>query len=208
MNFQSLKYIYQASGNSEAITLVLLHGTGGDETDLIPLSKNFGNQFNILSLRGNVIEQGMPRFFKRLGMGVFDEEDLSFRTHEMVDFIKKTAVIEGFDITKLFALGYSNGANITGSTLILYPDFLSGAILFRPMLPYKKMPDFKTNKHASVFISSGNSDSMVSSSELKNYKELLEKNNFKTVWHELNAGHNLIQEDILLSVKWIQNFLK
>lgn len=204
MNFSPLTYRYQSSGDPEAPTLVLLHGTGGDERNLIPLAKNFGNQFNVLSLRGNVSENGMPRFFKRLAMGVFDEKDLEFRTHELVHFIKEIAPIEGFDLSKLIALGYSNGANIAGSTLILYPDFLSGAILFRPMLPYKQMPEFKTNKQVAVFISSGNMDSMVSTSEIKTYKELLDKNSFTTEVHHLNTGHNLSQEDILLAVKWIQ----
>ena len=208
MDFKPLTYLYESSGNPEAYTLVLLHGTGGDERDLIPLAKNFGNQFNILSLRGNVSENGMPRFFKRLGMGVFDEDDLKFRTHEMVGFIKEIAPKEGFDSTKLIALGYSNGANIAGSTLILYPNFLSGAILFRPMLPYKQMPNFKTKKNVSVFLSSGISDSMVSSSEIKFYKELLDKNNFATELHQLNVGHNLTQEDILLAIKWTQNLVK
>ena len=151
MNFQPLKYIYKSAGNPEASTLLLLHGTGGNENDLVPLAKNFGDNFNILSLRGNVQEQGMPRFFKRLGMGVFDEDDLKFRTDEMVSYIKEIALKEGFDITKLIALGYSNGANIAGATLIIYPDFLWGAILFRPMLPFQQMPKFPTTRKVSVF---------------------------------------------------------
>lgn len=205
MNFQPLVYKYQSSGNPKAPTLVLLHGTGGDERDLIPLAKNFGNQFNLLSLRGNVSENGMPRFFKRLGMGVFDEEDLKFRTHEMVHFIKEIASVEGFDLSQLIALGYSNGANIAGSTLMLYPDFLSAAILFRPMLPYKKTPDFKTNKKIPVFISAGSYDEMVSASEIKTYTALLDKNNFSTELHQLPTGHNLTHDDLSLAVKWTQN---
>src|SRR6476620_276752 len=133
MDFQPLKYIYQPSEKNGAYTLLLLHGTGGDEHDLVPLAKHFGTDMNVLSLRGNVSEHGMPRFFKRLGMGIFDEKDLEFRTHEMAAFIRQLSEKEGFDLNKIIALGYSNGANIAGSLLLLYPGFLSGAILYRPM---------------------------------------------------------------------------
>ncbi|WP_308992420.1 alpha/beta hydrolase [Mariniflexile litorale] len=208
MNYQPLKYIYQPSGNPEAYTLLLLHGTGGDETDLIPLAKNFGNNFNILSVRGNVLEHGMPRFFRRIGMGIFDEEDLKFRTHELVNFIKEIASKEGFNSTKLIALGYSNGANIAGSTLVLHPDFLSGAILFRPMLPFKQMPAFQATKKVPVFISSGNLDGMVSMSEIQNYTNLLEANHFNIEQHQLNTGHNLTEEDVALAVKWVHTNFK
>ncbi|WP_111308272.1 alpha/beta hydrolase [Confluentibacter sediminis] len=202
MDFQPLKYIYKSAGNHEARTLLLLHGTGGNENDLIPLAKNFGNTFNILSVRGNVLEHGMPRFFKRLGLGIFDENDLKFRTHELVAFLKEIAIKEGFDVEKMIALGYSNGANMAGSLLVLYPNFLSGAILFRPMLPYKQMPDFETNNNVPVFISSGNSDSMVRTEDIEFYKNILQENNFKVELNQLNAGHNLIEEDMALAVKW------
>ncbi len=202
MDFQPLKYIYKSAGNHEARTLLLLHGTGGDENDLIPLAKSFGDTFNILSVRGNVLEHGMPRFFKRLAMGVFDEDDLKFRTHELVAFLKNIAIKEDFDFEKMIALGYSNGANMASSLLVLYPNVLSGAILFRPMLPYKQMPKFETNNNVPVFISSGNSDSMVSAEDIENYKNILQENNFKVELNQLNTGHHLIEEDIVLAVKW------
>ena len=202
MEFKPLTYIYKSTGNPEASTLLLFHGTGGDERDLIPLAKNFGNRFNILGFRGNVLEQGMPRFFKRLSMGVFDEDDIKFRTEELVQFIKEIAPKEGFDSKKLFALGYSNGANIIGATLMLYPDFLSGAILFRPMLPLRNVEAFPTSKKVPVFISSGDFDGMVSSIEIENYKNLLETNNFVPEWHQIKTGHNLTEQDVTLAVQW------
>ena len=122
MDFKPLQYIYQPVGNVNAYTLLLLHGTGGNERDLLPLAGTLGQGFNVLSLRGNVQEHGMPRFFRRLGMGVFDEEDVHFRTHEMVHFLKKLSANEGFDISQLLAVGYSNGANIAGAMLMLYPN--------------------------------------------------------------------------------------
>lgn len=208
MDFQPLKYIYKSSGNPKASTLLLLHGTGGSERDLIPLAKNFGNNFNILSVRGNVLEHGMPRFFRRLEIGVFDEEDLSFRTHELFSFIKEIASHEAFDISKLIALGYSNGANIAGSLLVLYPNFLKGAILFRPMLPYKEMPKFETNTERFVFLSSGKLDQMVHVSEIENYKTILEKGGYQVELHRLEVGHNLTLEDIKLAVEWVKKNFK
>ena len=158
MEFQPMKYIYKASANAGAYTLLLLHGTGGNETDLLPLADNFGDKYNILSVRGNISENGMPRFFKRLGMGVFDEQDLAFRTDELATFVKQLASNEGFDVAKVIALGYSNGANIAGAMLINYPDFLAGAILYRPMQPYEDIHSQKSEKNVPVFFSTGTLD--------------------------------------------------
>jgi len=221
MEFQRLKYIYEPSGVAAAKTLLLLHGTGGDETDLIPLARQFGKGFNILSLRGNVSEGGMPRFFKRLGMGVFDERDLAFRTHEMVAFIRELATKEGFDAGKIIALGYSNGANIAGSTLLLYPDFLAGAILYRPMQPFKDaealqknhgsanmsdglIADTPYNRHVPVFMSNGAADPTINPAATKAYAAILTNAGFAVEDHTLQAGHNLTQQDVQLSVDWFK----
>ncbi|KGD66982.1 hypothetical protein LG45_16340 [Flavobacterium aquatile LMG 4008 = ATCC 11947] len=199
-----MHYVYKSSGNPEAMTLLLLHGTGGNEHDLIPLATYFGSDINILSLRGNTNENGMPRFFKRLAMGVFDEEDLEFRTHEMVTFIKELAEKEKFDATKIIALGYSNGANIAGATLFLHPNFLAGAILFRPMLPFHHQEiQFNFNK-TPIFLSSGNQDTMVSSGEIENYVEALNFAGFDVTNFTINTGHNLSQLDLDLAVEWFQ----
>lgn len=205
MDFQPMNYVYKSSGNPEAMTLLLLHGTGGNEHDLIPLANYFGSEINILSLRGNTSENGMPRFFKRLSLGVFDEEDLEFRTHEMVTFIKELAEKEKFDATKIIALGYSNGANIAGATLFLHPNFLAGAILFRPMLPFHHQEiQFNFNK-TPIFLSSGNEDTMVSAAEIENYVEALNFAGFDVTNFTINTGHNLSQLDLDLAVEWFQN---
>ena len=205
MDFQPMHYVYKAAANPEAITLVLLHGTGGNEHDLLPIANYFGNNINILSLRGNTDENGMPRFFKRLGMGVFDENDLEFRTHEMVAFINEVAAKEKFDTSKIIALGYSNGANIAGATLFLYPNFLAGAILFRPMLPFQNKEIQPNENKTPVFLTSGKNDGMVTEVEIEKYTALLKLGGFDTQKVMLNTGHNLTQEDIDLSVKWFQN---
>ncbi|MHA3788389.1 alpha/beta hydrolase [Flavobacterium hauense] len=204
MDFQPLIYIYKASGNPDAYTLLLLHGTGGNENDLLPLATNFGTAYNLLSVRGNVSENGMPRFFKRLGMGVFDEKDLDFRTDELVAFIKAAAVQEGFDGTKVIALGYSNGANIAGATLVKYPDFLAGAILYRPMQPFTDIEDAaKAQQCKPVFFSSGKADPTIPQFATPKYVQLLKDRGYKVDFHDLPTGHNLTMDDVKLSAEWL-----
>lgn len=205
MNYSPLTYIYKAAANPDAATLLLLHGTGGDETDLIPLAKEFGSQFNILSLRGNVSEHGMPRFFKRLGMGIFDEADLQFRTEELVQFVKELALKEGFNLNKLIALGYSNGANIAGSILVQYPDFFAGAILYRPMQPFKQLPDtWQTTRKTPVFISTGKWDNTIDATATQQYVTRLQEAGFVVTAVTFATGHQLTQQDVATSVKWLQ----
>lgn len=206
MQYQPLKYIYKPSSVKDAPTLLLLHGTGGDENDLLPLANYFGEELNILSLRGNVSEQGMPRFFKRLGMGIFDEDDLTFRTHEMIAFLKELAVHEGFDINKIIALGYSNGANIAGSALYLYPGFFAGAILYRPMQPFKALPEINTTQATRIFASNGLQDPTINPQATNAYIQHMKDAGWPVEHHHLNTGHNLTPEDLELSVIWYQRY--
>ena len=208
MDYQPLKYIYKASGNPEAYTMLLLHGTGGNENDLLDLGESFGSDLNLLSVRGNVSEHGMPRFFKRLGMGVFDEQDLAFRTDELLDFLKSAALKEGFDDKKVVALGYSNGANIAGAMLVNYPDALAGAVLFRPMQPFKTLPDFISTSHAPLFLSSGAMDPTVDPESIKAYVEALKKGGFEINDLSLPASHNLTQQDVDLARDWFKKSFK
>lgn len=204
MNFEPLKYIYQSSGNPEAYTLLLLHGTGGNEHDLIPLASHFGKDLNILSLRGNITENGMPRFFRRIGMGVFDEKDLEFRTLEMIHFLNEIAEKEKFDVSKIIALGYSNGANIAGAALVLQPDFLAGAILLRPMQPFRYSNIKLSANNIPVFMASGKNDPTVSRLDTETYAELLRDSHFDVTHFEADAGHNLSKQDLDHSVEWFR----
>jgi phospholipase/carboxylesterase len=209
MNYQPLKYIYQPAPIANAPTLLLLHGTGGDERDLLPLASRFGKTLNVLSVRGNVLEGGMPRFFRRLGMGVFDEQDVAYRTHELVHFLQEMAAREGFDANQLVALGYSNGANIAGSVLMLYPELLAGAILLRPMQPLADKEEFKTTRQQPVFLSSGKYDTTVDPVATDKYSQLLARNGFQVSRHDLEAGHQLTQQDVNLAVAWYEaNFAR
>ncbi len=117
-----MKYIFR-EGNSEQ-TLLLLHGTGGNEEDLLPLSDLIDPEANVLSVRGNVNENGMNRFFRRLAEGVFDEEDLIQRTNELNHFLDEKSKEYGFDRNQIYAVGYSNGANIAGSLLYHFQNSL------------------------------------------------------------------------------------
>src|ERR687897_3449236 len=146
-----LGFIHQfipSSATQDKVTFLLLHGTGGNEQDLIPLVRELNPRAAMLSPRGKVLENGMPRFFRRLAEGVFDIEDLKFRTNELADFVNNASKVYGFDLQHVIALGYSNGANIASSMLLLRPEVLSTAILFRAMVPLvpEVLPDL-TNKH-------------------------------------------------------------
>src|SRR6187397_2379148 len=140
--------------------LLLLHGTGGDENDLLPLGQALAPGAALLSPRGKILENGMPRFFRRLAMGVFDEQDLRFRTQELVEFVRAASDRYGFDLRNVVAVGYSNGANIAGSMMLLYPQALRAALLLSPMLPLKpeQMPNLKS---VAVFVAAGRADSIV-----------------------------------------------
>lgn len=142
MQLNDFKHIFQ-SGTGDS-TLLLLHGTGADEGDLIPLARQLGWTGHILSLRGRVSEQGMPRFFKRLSFGVFDLEDLALRTQELLDYLPVAAAHYGFDRQQLDSLGYSNGANLIGSALLRAPGCFRKSVLLRPMIPFQ--PEYRPPK--------------------------------------------------------------
>src|SRR3954463_16668755 len=138
-------HVFEPRTGTSTPPVLLLHGTGGNEHDLLPLGRAVAPGSALLSPRGKVLENGMPRFFRRLAEGVFDEQDLIRRTHELADFIEEAAAHYGFDATKVVAIGYSNGANIAGGTLLLRPGILSGAALLRPMVPLipQALPELK-----------------------------------------------------------------
>lgn len=206
MDYLPLRHRFIASPSPDAHTLLLLHGTGGNENDLVPLSELFGKNINILSVRGNVLENGMPRFFRRIALGVFDEKDVEFRTHELVHFLRSTAIEQPFDVNKVIAVGFSNGANIAGASLMLYPDLLAGAILLRPTQPLSQVQEFKTSKQTPVFISSGSTDPTIRVADTKKYEELLSANGFDITHHTIPAGHHLTQKDVILAVEWFNKY--
>ena len=156
----SHQHVFKADTDPLAPPLLLLHGTGGDENDLLALGSEISPGSPLISPRGNVLEHGMPRFFRRFAEGVFDLADVEERTHALADFLAAAAGEYRFDPAKLVAVGYSNGANIAASLLLLHPESLAGAVLFRAMVVLKpeKLPDLRRKR---ILISSGQHDPIV-----------------------------------------------
>lgn len=190
----------------EAPTLLLLHGTGGDETDLLGLGRALDGTAALLSPRGKVLERGMPRFFRRLAEGIFDLEDLTRRTHELADFVAAAAVRYGFDPRRVVAVGFSNGANIAASLLLLRPQTLAAAILFRPMVPLvpETPPDLS---HVPVFIPAGRQDPIVPAAESERLAALLGRAGAPVALHWEAGGHGLTQGDLTAARDWMAGAL-
>ena len=196
-----MKHIFNKGKNEKKPTLLLLHGTGGNELDLVPLAGRIDDEASVLSVRGNVLENGMPRFFRRLAEGVFDIEDLIFRKKELNDFLDEAAVKYGFDRNNVIAVGYSNGANIAASLLFHYQNALKGAILHHPMVPLRgiEMPDLSGK---SVFIAAGTNDPICPPAESEELQSLLEKANEKVELHWENRGHQLTLQEVEAAAQW------
>lgn len=184
------------------ITLLLLHGTGGNEQDLVPLGRELLPGAALLSPRGRVLENGLPRFFRRFGEGVFDVPDLKFQTNDLHDFINTASQQYGVAKNKVVAIGYSNGANIAASLLLLHPHALAGAVLFRPMVPFT--PDFPPDLgHTSVLLSGGMRDPIVPRDNTERLSALLASfgAEVEMYWHR--GGHELGQDDLTAAEQWL-----
>lgn len=202
-----MKHIFRKGSQSDQPTLLLLHGTGGTEQDLLPIADRINPEANVLSVRGNVLENGMPRFFKRLAEGVFDEEDLIFRTNELNTFLDEASEQYEFDRNRVLAIGYSNGANIAASLLFHFNNALTGAILHHPMVPRRgiELPDL-TEKH--VFIAAGTNDPICPAEESEELKDLLAQAHAKVELHWEDKGHQLTMDEVVAAKDWYQSIYK
>ncbi|MEK4875443.1 MULTISPECIES: alpha/beta hydrolase [Bacillus] len=198
-----MRHLFQQGRDPAKPTFLLLHGTGGNESDLLPLAGMIAPDASVLSVRGNVLENGMPRFFRRLAEGVFDEKDLMFRTKELYEFLDEASKKYSFDRNNIVAIGYSNGANIAASLLFHYQDALKGAILFHPMVPRRgiNLPDLSETK---VFIAAGTNDPICSPQESSELQLLLAQAHAKVDIHWENKGHQLTLGEIKAAAKWYQ----
>ncbi len=176
-------------------TLLMLHGTGGDENDLLPLGRQVMPGAGMLSPRGNVLEQGAPRFFRRLAEGVFDIDDLHVRTEALADFVAAATDELGLDPASLFAIGYSNGANIAASMLLSRPSVLAGGVLFRAMVPFEPtaVPSL-TGKR--VLISAGALDQMISQEGTERLVTILRNGDADVDLAWQQTGHGLTASDL------------
>jgi predicted esterase len=195
-------FIHDFVPGSSSRTLLLLHGTGGNERDLIPLGRELDPNAALLSPRGKVLENGMPRFFRRLSEGVFDLEDLKYRTNELADFIAAAGEHYGFATDQLVAVGYSNGANIAASMLLLRPEIPGAAILFRAMVPLipDRLPDLSS---VPVWIGAGDQDPIIPASEAQRLVELLRRTGADVTIRFAKAGHGLTNDDLEAARHWL-----
>jgi predicted esterase len=195
-------FIHEFVPGKSSRTLLLLHGTGGNERDLIPLGRELDPNASLLSPRGKVLENGMPRFFRRLAEGVFDLEDLKKRTHELADFVVAAAQHHKIDIKRIVAVGYSNGANIAASMLLLRPQDLSAAVLFRTMVPLvpETTPNLKSKR---IWIGAGSHDPIIPASNTKELVELLRSAGADVTIRFFQSGHELTSDDVDLAREWL-----
>jgi predicted esterase/catechol 2,3-dioxygenase-like lactoylglutathione lyase family enzyme len=198
------RYIPPSSKGERAgsVTLLLLHGTGGDENDLIPLGRALLPGAGMLSPRGDVLEHGAPRFFKRLREGVFDQEDLALRTQALGKFVESAIATYGLDRAGIIAVGFSNGANIATSLLLRRPGILRGAVLLSPMVPFEpdELPDLSTT---AVFIGAGRSDPMAPPAQVERLTELLRQAGADVTIHWERGGHTVTPQEIEAAHDWI-----
>jgi phospholipase/carboxylesterase len=187
-------------------TLLLLHGTGGNEEDLVPLGETLAPNAAFLSPRGKVSEYGALRFFRRLAEGVFDHEDLLFRTHELAEFVEAASEEYGFDPSKVLAVGYSNGANIAASTILLHPGLLRAAVLFRAMVPFE--PDLKPDLSGMpIFLAAGRMDRMIPPDNTQRLADILLEAGADVDLRWRDTGHPLTYEEVGEAKAWLSEVL-
>lgn len=198
------EYRFEAGTDAQPV-LLLLHGTGGSETDLIPFARLIAPTATIVSPRGNVLENGMPRFFRRIAEGVFDLEDLRVRTAQLGQFIGEAAARHGFDAAALVALGFSNGANIAASLMLTDASALRHGILLRAMVPFEpaKTPDLRSS---STLLSTGRMDPIIPPQNAERLAELLRAAGARVelVWQQ--AGHSLVQGDVAAAQTYLRTW--
>lgn len=200
-------HIFKKGKNPSGPTLVLLHGTGGNESDLFPIAEMIDPDLNVLGIRGNVSENGMPRFFKRLAEGIFDMEDLKKRTDELHQFLKDAAKEHHFNVDQLIAVGYSNGANIAANVLYEHGSVFQGAMLFHAMVPQKgkqlsSLPD------TSVFVGAGKRDPMIPAAETETLIADLRDAGANVEAYWTNGGHQLTRDEIESAKSWYKSTFK
>ncbi|HAC16877.1 MAG TPA: carboxylesterase [Bacteroidetes bacterium] len=192
----------RSKSSDQTNVLILFHGTGGNERDLIHLAENIAPDYNYFGVRGNVNEGGMPRFFRRLAEGVFDEADIIERASQLNSFLTEAAQEYGFDLSQSAALGYSNGANIISAINFLHAGTFSKSILLRPMTPLIPVvtPDLSGHK---AMLSFGTHDPLMPPGEVDKLSGLYQNYGAKTKVQIQHAGHQLMQNDVIHASEFI-----
>ncbi|MFL5552735.1 MAG: alpha/beta hydrolase, partial [Gemmatimonadaceae bacterium] len=182
-------------------TLLVLHGTGGNENDLIGIGQAVAPGAAILSPRGNVLENGAPRFFRRLAEGVFDPKEVRSRAEELARFIRAAVVTYRLDASRVFALGYSNGANVASTVMLIEPGVLQGAVLFRPMLVYEP-EDNKDLSGSALLLSAGRMDPIVPTTSVERLVDLFQSAHADVILKWQLAAHNLLPSEVREAADW------
>ena len=207
MEADILEHVFVKGTNDAAPTFLLLHGTGGNEQDLLGLGREYDNEASLLGVRGSEVENGMPRFFRRLGMGVFDLDNLSERTKELAAFIDEAAAQYGFDRDNVIVVGYSNGANIAANLFFEVGNIVKGAILHHPMIPREdvEIPDLTG---LNVWIGAGENDQMTPVEHSTGLQKYLEQHGatVDVFWHQ--HGHQLTMDEVNDAKAWYNKNFK
>ncbi|MCA1562868.1 MAG: alpha/beta hydrolase [Acidobacteria bacterium] len=193
---------FEPASDPAAPVLLVLHGTGGDENDLLPIARMLHPGAAILSPRGRVLERGMPRFFRRLAEGVFDQEDLRIRTIELAAFVTDATAHYGLDASRVVAVGYSNGANIAASVFLAHPTVLAGAVLLRAMVPFEpaRLPDLAGKP---ILIAAGRRDPLIPQALTQRLAAILEQAGADLTVRWYDVGHELSPREIYEAAAWI-----
>ena len=186
-----------------ARTLLLLHGTGGNEESLLGLGAELLSGANLLSPRGRVMEGSMPRFFRRLAEGVFDQEDLALRTRELAEFVAEAVALYRFDPAQVTAVGYSNGANIAASVLLSRPGVLPSALLLRAMVPFEAAP--RGLEGTRVRLGIGRRDPIIPFDNAQRLAALLREGGAEVTLDVREAGHQLLPDEISAAAEWVRS---
>src|SRR3954469_10984022 len=192
-----------ATGTASRV-LFLLHGTGGNENDMLSLGRELDPTAAILSPRGKVLENGMPRFFRRLAEGVFDEEDVVRRAHELADFLTAAARQYVFESKDVVAVGYSNGANIAAATMLLRPEAFSNAVLFRAMVVLSD-PAAVDLRGTRALISAGRHDPIIPLGNVQRLAAFMQSAGSDVELIVQEASHGLVQGDLVAAKKWLRS---
>lgn len=205
MNDLGFIHLYAPPTGGDTLTLLMLHGTGGDERSLLPLGASLRPTAGILSPKGRVLENGMPRFFRRFAEGVFDLEDLKLQTSELARFLRDAATEYEFDPNRVIAVGYSNGANIAASVLLSHAEALTGAVLFRATLPYEPAnPPEADGKE--ILVCAGAKDPFAPRDKVERLIEVLEAGGASVTAHWHPGGHELSSSEVEVASEWMQRF--
>ncbi|GAB3279386.1 alpha/beta hydrolase [Parasphingorhabdus pacifica] len=202
IDVESFVHRFEPAHSPGALGLLLLHGTGGSEADLLDLGRALGEKAALLSPRGKVSEQGANRWFRRLAEGVFDTDDLLVRADELAAFTTSATDHYGLTTSRLVAVGFSNGANIAATLLLRHPHLLRAAILFAPMLPLED-PEMVDLSRTGVFIAAGSSDPVAPLEQAERLAELLTQRGAAVELSRHPGGHGIDRRALTQATAWL-----